>query len=137
MIIPAAIKPISVPNLILRQLSGARQANHTGGHIAEADNNGQRHEPVVQIQRGFVAERQKPQRWGTRGQEKPQYQIGDLDEYQGRQVSGQKNALAGGAVQKKEKKDQGRDNEDDDGRKIQQGPHGQGPDFGDPSGRHA
>ncbi len=106
MIIPAAIKPTSVPNLMLRQLSGARQANHTGGHIAEADNKGQRHEPVVQIQRCFVAERQKPQRRSTRGQEKPQYQVGALDEYEACQVGGQKDALAGGAVQKKEKNGQ-------------------------------
>ena len=76
-----------------RQLSGARQANHTGGHIAQADNKSQRHEPVVQIQRCLVAKRQNPQCGCTRGQKKPQSKVGTLDEYQACQVSGQKDAL--------------------------------------------
>ena len=45
--------------------------------------------------------------------------------------------MAGGAVQEKEKKDQGCDDKDNDGRQIQQGPRAQGSDFGDPSGRRA
>ena len=42
--------------LELRQLAGACQADHAVGHIAEADHKSQRQKPVVQIQRGFVAE---------------------------------------------------------------------------------